>query len=128
MSAEPYVAIRVVMMPRDTNPLGSIFGGVILSHIDSAGAIGARHQVVRAGGSLPFLVTVAFNRVEFTQPVLVGDVVSFKTTLVRLGRTSITMNIAVEAERGAEVLQVTEAEVVYVGIDPGTRKPVALLS
>jgi acyl-CoA thioesterase YciA len=127
MTVEPYVAIRVVMMPRDTNPLGSIFGGVILSHIDSAGAIGARHAVVRAGGTLPFLVTVAFNRVVFTEPVLVGDVVSFKTTLVKLGRTSITMNITVEAERAAQLLQVTEAEVVYVGIDPKTRKPLPLL-
>jgi acyl-CoA thioesterase YciA len=115
------------MMPRDTNPLGSIFGGVILSHIDSAGAIGARHEVAKAGGALPFLVTVAINRVEFKQPVLVGDVVSFNTTLVKMGRTSITMNVAVEVERGAEVLQVTDAEVVYVGIDPRERKPAPLL-
>ena len=124
---EPYVAIRVVMMPRDTNPLGSIFGGVILSHIDSAGAIGARREVAKAGGVLPFLVTVAINRVEFKQPVLVGDVVSFKTRLVKIGRTSITMNVAVESERGAEVLQVTEAEVVYVGINPADRTPKPLL-
>jgi acyl-CoA thioesterase YciA len=127
MNAEPYVAIRVVMMPRDTNPLGSIFGGVILSHIDSAGAIGARHAIAKAGGALPFLVTVAINRVEFKQPVLVGDVVSFNTTLVKMGRTSITMNVAVEVERGAEVLQVTDAEVVYVGIDPRERTPAPLL-
>jgi acyl-CoA thioesterase YciA len=127
MDAEPYVAIRVVMMPRDTNPLGSIFGGVILSHIDSAGAIGARREVAKAGGALPFLVTVAINRVEFKQPVLVGDVVSFNTTLVKMGRTSITMNVAVAAERGAEVLQVTDAEVVYVGVDPRERKPLPLL-
>src|SRR5207245_7853249 len=72
---EPYLAIRVVMMPRDTNPLGSIFGGVILSHIDSAGAIGARHEIVRAGGPQPYLLTVAINKVEFKQPVMVGDVV-----------------------------------------------------
>lgn len=124
---EPYVAIRVVMMPRDTNPMGSIFGGVILSHIDSAGAIGARREVVLAGGTLPFLVTVAINRVEFKQPVLVGDVVSFKTHLVKLGRTSITMHVAVESERGVDTLQVTEAEIVYVGIDTHDRKPRALL-
>src|SRR5438445_11885590 len=99
MNTEPYLAIRVVMMPRDTNPMGSIFGGVILSHIDSAGAIGARREVAQAGGVLPFLVTVAINRVEFKQPVLAGDVVSFKTQLVKMGRTSITMHVAVEAER-----------------------------
>src|SRR5882724_1422413 len=112
MDGNPYVAIRVVMMPRDTNPLGSIFGGVILSYIDSAGAIGARREVVKAGGKLPYLVTVAINRVEFKQPVLVGDVVSFKTHLVKLGRSSITMHVAVESERGVEILQVTEAEIV----------------
>ncbi len=126
--SEPYVAIRVVMMPRDTNPLGSIFGGVILSYIDSAGAIGARREVALAGGELPFLVTVAINRVEFKQPVLVGDVVSFRTTLVKMGRTSITMNVAVDAERGAETLQVTDAEVVYVGIDAHSRHPLPLLT
>jgi acyl-CoA thioesterase YciA len=67
--------------------------------------------------------------VEFRQPVLVGDVVRFLTRVVRLGRTSITMHVAVEAERGDQVLQVTEAEVVYVGIDLGTpdRRPVPLL-
>jgi acyl-CoA thioesterase YciA len=124
---ESYVAIRVVMMPRDTNPLGSIFGGVILSYIDTAGAIGARREVAKAGGALPFLVTVALNRVEFKQPVLVGDVVTFKTSLVKVGRTSITMHVAVEAERGAETLQVTDAEVVYVGINPHDRSPRTLL-
>ncbi|MSU78527.1 MAG: acyl-CoA thioesterase [Gemmataceae bacterium] len=124
---DPYLAIRVVMMPRDTNPLGSIFGGVILSHIDSAGAIGARHEIAKAGGPLPFLVTVAINRVEFKQPVLVGDVVSFRTHLVKVGRTSITMNVAVDAERGVEILQVTEAELVYVGIDEHDRTPKSLL-
>ncbi len=126
--SDPYLAIRVVMMPRDTNPLGSIFGGVILSHIDSAGAIGARHEIAKAGGPLPFLVTVAINRVEFRQPVLVGDVVSFRTRLVKLGRTSITMNVAVDAERGADTLQVTEAELVYVGIDERDRTPKPLLA
>jgi acyl-CoA thioesterase YciA len=127
MAAEPYVAIRVVMLPRDTNPLGSIHGGVILSYLDSAGAIGARHEVAKAGGTLPFLVTVAMNRVEFKQPVLVGDVVSFKTRLLKMGRTSITMEVIVEAERGTQTLQVTEAEVVYVGINPQDRKPIPLL-
>jgi acyl-CoA thioesterase YciA len=127
--ADPYLAIQVVMMPRDTNPMGSIFGGVILSYIDQAGAIGARREVARAGGALPVLVTVAVNRVEFKQPVLVGDVVRFLTRLVKIGRTSITMHINVEAERDGQVLQVTEAEVVYVGVDATgpTRHPVSLL-
>ena len=125
--SEPYLAIQVVMMPRDTNPLGSIFGGVILSYIDQAGAIGARREVVRAGGPQPYLLTVAINKVEFKQPVMVGDVVRFLTALVRLGRTSITVNVTVEAERGDQVLQVTEAELVYVGVDAKTRQPTPLL-
>src|SRR6516164_4562816 len=108
--SEPYVAIQVVMMPRDLNPQGTIFGGVLLSHIDQAGAIGAAREVVRAGGKLPTLVTV--NRVEFLRPVLVGDVVRYVTRLVKIGRTSITMHIQVEAERGCEVIPVTQAEVV----------------
>ena len=127
--SEPYLAIQVVMMPRDTNPYGTIFGGVILSYIDQAGAIGARREVARAGGPLPILVTVAINKVEFHRPVLVGDVVRFLTRLIRIGRTSITMQVSVEAERGDQVLHVTEAEVVYVGVDPTTldRRPVPLL-
>jgi len=127
--SESYLAIQVVMMPRDTNPYGTIFGGVILSYIDQAGAIGARREVIRAGGPPPLVVTVAVNCVEFKKPVLVGDVVRFLTRTVRLGRTSITMHVNVEAERGGEVLQVTEAEVVYVGIDPNApeRKSIPLL-
>ncbi len=128
--SEPYIAIQVVMMPRDTNPHGTIFGGVILSHIDMAGAIAARREVSLRGGAenLTF-VTVAINRVEFKQPVLVGDVVRFETTCVRIGRTSVTIHINVEAERGKEHLRVTEAEVVYVGVDisDGQRKPTVLL-
>lgn len=120
--SELYLAIQVVMMPRDTNPHGTIFGGVILSYLDQAGAIGARREVVRLGGQQPFVVTVAMNRVEFKKPVLVGDVVRFLTRPVRIGRTSITMHINVEVERGTDVLQVTEAEVVYVGIDPECRE------
>ena len=126
---EPYLAIQVVMMPRDTNPHGTIFGGVILSYIDQAGAIGARQHVIRAGGPQPFLVTVAMNRVEFKKPVLVGDVVRFLVDLVRIGRTSITVHVNVEVERGQQVLQVTQAEVVYVNVDTSTpeRRPKPLL-
>ncbi len=89
----------------------------------------ARREVILAGGLPPVLVTVALNRVEFKQPVLVGDVVRFLVQLVKMGRTSITVQVHVEAERGQEVLQVTEAEVVYVAIDPASpeRRPVPLL-
>src|SRR5579884_3617885 len=133
--SERYLALQVVMMPRDANPqptlhpsgqftsYSTIFGGILLSYIDQAGAIGARREVIRAGGPPPVVVTVAMNRVEFKKPVLVGDVVRFLTRPVRVGRTSITMHVAVEAERGRDVLQVTEAEVVYVGLDPNSPEP-----
>ena len=129
--SEPYTAIQVVMMPRDTNPYGTIFGGVILSYIDTAGSIGARRQALLIG-SLPTLafVTVAINRVEFKQPVMVGDVVKFNTTVLRVGRTSITMHIDVIAEREAKLIPVTDAEIVYVAIDhtipAADRRPVPL--
>lgn len=129
LPSEPYVAIQVVMMPRDTNPHGTIFGGVLLSYIDQAGAIAARRAVLQAGGPPPMLVTVAINRVEFTKPVHVGDVVRFVGRVVRLGRTSVTMHVHVEVDRGGEMLQVTEAELVYVGVDGATpdRRPKPLL-
>jgi acyl-CoA thioesterase YciA len=127
--AEPYLALQTVMMPRDMNPQGTIFGGVILSHLDMAAWLGARHEVIRAGGPPPVLVTVALNKVVFQQPVLVGDVVRYKTSLTRFGRTSVTIHVIVEAERGTDVVPVTEAEVVLVGIDPDSvdRRPVPLL-
>jgi acyl-CoA thioesterase YciA len=135
----PWTAIQTVMLPRDANPLPSvapgaavyntIFGGVILSNIDMAGAIGARHEVVLRGGNPRALfVTVALNRVEFKKPVLVGDVVTFQTSVTRFGRTSVTVQINVLAERGAETVHVTEAEAVFVAIDPDgpDRRPVPL--
>ena len=107
-------ATRVLMMPRDTNPSGTIFGGVILSYIDQAGAEGAKlHGAGR-------LVTVAMKEVVFHQPVFVGDLVSFYTNLVRRGRTSVTVKVEVEAARHwerREVVRVTEAEITYVNVD-----------
>ncbi len=130
--SEPYTAIQVVMMPRDTNPFGTIFGGVVLSHIDTAGSIGARREVLlRGGNTKASFVTVAINRVEFKQPVMVGDVVKFLTRLVKIGRTSVTMHIDVIAERDAQEIPVTDAEIVYVGVDaslPVTeRRPIPLM-
>src|SRR5262249_9631415 len=110
-------------------PYMTIFGGLILSYIDQAGAIGARRAVHKMGGPLPFVVTVAVNRVEVKQPVLVCDVVRFLTQGVKIGRSAIPLHGAGEAARGGETLQVTEAEVVYVGIAPHSpgRRPVPLL-
>ena len=106
--------IRVTMLPRDTNARGTIFGGVILSHIDLAGAVAARQRAPKN------FVTKAMHEVEFIAPVYVGDVVSFYADVVREGTTSLTVRVEVEAERFSEPgtkARVTEAEVVYVAID-----------
>jgi acyl-CoA thioesterase YciA len=123
--ASPYLAIKAVMMPRDTNAMGTIFGGVLLSYIDQAGAVGAIHQIQQQGWPRQALVTVAMNAVEFRHPVFVGDVVSFWSSVTRVGTTSITVHISVETERQGQVIRLTEADVVYVAIDPasGGRKP-----
>ena len=127
--SDPYIAIQIPMMPADTNKHGTIFGGVLLSNIDLAGAIAAHRELqLRGGNPKASFVTVAINRVEFKKPVMVGDVVRFETTIVRIGRTSITVRIDVYAERGIETIHVTEAEGVFVGVDLSTpeRKPVPL--
>ena len=125
LPSERFLAVKVVMMPRDTNPVGTIFGGVLLSYIDQAGVIGA-HDVIRdRGWPAPTLVTVAMNAVEFHQPVFVGDVVSFWTRVVRIGRTSISVHVSVETDRQRQTLKLTEAEVVYVAVDK-ERRPVGI--
>src|SRR5689334_2657463 len=114
--------LRVTMLPRDTNARGTIFGGVILSHIDLAGGIAASRLAARN------FVTRAMHGVEFIAPVYVGDVVSFYTSVLRQGTTSITIKVNVEAERGKDPrhrVKVTEAEVIYVAVDEAG-KPVAL--
>jgi acyl-CoA thioesterase YciA len=106
--------LRVTMLPRDTNAQGTIFGGVILSHIDLAGAVAASRQ------SPKNFVTRAMHEVEFIAPVYIGDVVSFYTSVLREGKTSITIQVQVEAERAKDPrksVRVTAAEVVYVAID-----------
>ncbi len=113
-------AIRITLLPRDTNSQGTIFGGIILSYIDMAGAIGAHRET-----KVERLVTVAMREVIFHQPVFVGDLVSFYAEVVRVGTTSITVRVIVEAERHGgteERVRVTEAEVVYVAVDENRRK------
>ncbi|MCA9123267.1 MAG: acyl-CoA thioesterase [Planctomycetales bacterium] len=126
--ADRYLALKVMMMPRDTNPYGTIFGGVILSYIDQGGAIGARHEIACKGFPAQDLVTVAMNSVEFHQSVFVGDCVSFWTELRNIGKTSITMHITVEADRNGELTTLTEADVTYVSIETNglARRPVPI--
>ena len=113
-------AIRIVLLPRDTNSQGTIFGGIILSYIDIAGAVEAHRQT-----KLERFVTVAMREVIFHSPVFVGDLVSFYAETVRLGTTSITIRVIVEAERPASAegrVRVTEAEVIYVAVDENRQK------
>ncbi len=113
---------RVLMMPRDTNASGTIFGGVILSYIDQAGAEEAICQGARR------VVTVAMNQVVFHEPVFVGDLVSFYTEFIRVGRTSVTVKVRVKSARRfdrASVVDVTEAEITYVNVD-GDGRPIAI--
>jgi len=111
-------SIRVVMMPKDTNAHGTIFGGVILSYIDQAAAVEAR------GRGAAFVVTVAMREVVFHEPVYVGDLVSFYTRLVGIGTTSITIAVEVFAQRAEgsrERVRVTAAEVTFVNLDENRR-------
>src|SRR5437868_14659975 len=115
-------AIRVLMMPRDTNAHGTIFGGVILSYIDQAGAIEARRQ------GCGMMLTVSMDKVVFHQPVRVGDLVSFWTETLRIGTTSITTKVTVDSIRSGTPnarVTVTEAQVVYVNVGED-RKPKAI--
>lgn len=121
---ERHLALKSAMLPKDTNQYGTIFGGVLLSYIDQAGAVGADHEIRRKGWPATSLVTVALNRVEFHEAVFVGDVISFYTHVVRFGTTSVTIHVTVEADRGAGVVKLTEADVTYVAVDLAAgRKP-----
>ena len=115
-------AIKMLMMPRDTNVHGTIFGGAILSHVDQAGAVHARRH------GCDRVVTVAVDRVEFTLPVYVGDVLCLHCRTLRVGRTSLTVEVDVWADRFSppyETIRVTEAQVTYVYVDEAGRpKPV----
>lgn len=112
--SERVPAIKVLLLPKDTNNLGTIFGGVILSHIDLASAVEARKAAPHR------YVTKAMHEVEFHSPVFVGDIVNFYTETVKIGRTSVTVKVTVMVERwsagAGECEKVTEAEVVLVAI------------
>lgn len=109
-------AIRLTMMPRDTNAHGTVFGGIILSYIDVAGGV----EAVRHTGHDRF-VTVAMKEVIFHEPVFIGDLVSFYAETTKVGKTSIAIHVIVEAERfgspKGQKVKVTEAEVIYVAIN-----------
>ena len=107
------IALSVVMMPRDANAYGSIFGGIILSYIDQAGFIEARKHGVHRW------VTASMDRVDFEKPVFVGDVVRFYTSTIKTGTKSVSVEVSVIAERfdNNEQIEVTKAELTMVSID-----------
>ena len=115
--------LRQLAMPKDTNALGTIFGGVILSQIAQAAAIEA-HKYHKGA-----VVTVAMDEIEFKQPVFVGDVVSYYTRIHKLGRTSVTIDVYVYAQRqfaeDGDFLPVTQARVVMVAVDSNNH-PIAM--
>lgn len=115
-SKEP--VLRVVPMPGDTNQHGDIFGGWIMSQVDIAGGVvAARHARGR-------VATVAVNSFTFKQPVLVGDLVTFFAEVARIGKTSITVDVEVYAQRNPEdvvTVKVTEASLTYVAVGPDRR-------
>lgn len=116
------LALRNALLPRDTNGAGTIFGGVILSMIDLAGAHSARAY---AGHRY---VTVAMKEVKFIAPVYVGDIVSCYGKILRVGTTSITVLVRVEAQRFSdcqENVEVTTAEISYVAVDED-HKPIPI--
>jgi len=108
------LALRVVPMPRDTNPYGTVFGGVILSYIDQAGFVEARRH------GLHRWVTASIERVDFKAPVNLGDVVSLYARTTRTGTTSVSVEIHVEAERAEtrELCLVTDASMTLVSVGP----------
>ena len=112
--------LRIVPMPADTNAHGTIFGGWVMAQVDIAGSIPAWE---RAQGPV---VTVAVNSFVFREPVYVGDLVSFYGRVARVGRTSITVDVEVFAQRGRrtgskEAVKVTEAQLTYVAVDDQRR-------
>jgi acyl-CoA thioesterase YciA len=117
--------LRVVPMPADANQHGDIFGGWIMSQVDIAGGVlAARYARGR-------VATVAVNSFLFKQPVFIGDVLSFYADVVRVGNTSITVNVEVYAQRNPtdiETVKVTEATLTYVAVGPDRRpRPVTPL-
>ena len=108
------LVLKVIPMPADCNANGDIFGGWVMAQVDLAGSvIPARYT----GGRM---ATVAVNQFIFKQPVRVGDILSFFSTLTRIGRTSVTVKVEVYAERfrsQGKYIKVTEASLTYVAID-----------
>lgn len=116
-SKSRHAAVRTLAMPADTNSAGDIFGGWLMSQMDIAGEITARQHARRR------VVTVAVDGMEFHQPVYVGDIVSCYTDITRVGKTSLTVHVEAQANRGlsGESVKVTEGTFIYVALDEDGR-------
>lgn len=115
------LALRVQPMPADLNPAGDVFGGWVMSMVDIAGGIAARRRCQSR------VTTVAVNSFAFKQPVSVGDLASFYADVKSVGRTSVTVDVEVFAERNPEnpiIVKVTEARLTYVSLDNEGKKKV----
>jgi acyl-CoA thioesterase YciA len=112
---ERVLAIRKTMLPFETNGMGNIFGGVLLSHMDLAGSYVARRAC--AGSYIDRCVTRFMDRVEFKKPVKVNDVISCYGSVISIGNTSIKVRVEVEADRGGVIIPVTSADMVFVAVD-----------
>lgn len=117
------LALQVVTLPKDTNPLGTIFGGVILGYIDQAGYVEARRHGAHRW------VTASIDRVDFKSPVLLGDIVSLFTRTERAGTSSVTVRVQVEAERylTGDTIEVTTASITMVAVN-ASGKPIPFAS
>ena len=114
LPSDKELVLRVIPMPSDANANGDIFGGWIMAQVDVAGA------VLPARIAKGRIATVAVNQFVFKQPVSMGDLLSFYAKVERIGRTSVTVNVEVFAERNPadlHVVKVTEANLTYVAID-----------
>ncbi len=108
----PKLALRVLMMPRDTNHQGTIFGGIILALIDQAGYIEARRH------GLHRWVTASVDRVDFKAAVFVGEVVELNARTIKLGRSSVSVQVVVDSQRAdGSWMRVTEAQLTMVSVD-----------
>lgn len=117
-------ALRVEPMPADTNQNGEVFGGWVMSQVDLAGASTAMRYALSR-----YIVTRAVSSLTFEAPVMVGDVVSFYTDIVRVGRTSMTVKVVVYAERLTKmcnnIAKITEAELVFVALG-ADKQPISI--
>ncbi len=113
-------AIRIVLLPKDTNSHGNIFGGVILSYIDLSGIFTISRYTNQK------IVTIAIKEVIFKAPVHVGEIVSFYCSIIKIGTTSISVHVDVEVEKHLESILVTQADLTYCSVDDNG-KPIPLM-